>query len=1090
MIKKLLTLFLVFTIFITNSTFSLTTVMAETEGNAKITSFSGTVSVQREGSLKSFTPFANMSISVGDKISTSKDGSVTILLNDVNTIVLGKSTSITLSKLNDIDEKPLSAYILHYGNASNDVDTKTVSDTNYKVNTVNTVMGVRGTTFDVVKKITEKGDERIQLITIEGEVEVDELNYNERKSYGEFNGLGSVFREENIVFDGQDDKNKEIISVDINKLDAEQLVWLDNNKGLLSESIKQEVSQNLEEKLSQEVEKINKLDEATKVGFSNEKVIYENTIKENNDKKKNENISNSNNTSNSRDKNVEKESDNSSSSGGSGGNSSGGNSSGGNSGSNTSDNTNDDDDYVDDSTDDDDTTEVPTDNGDGTTEEPTDNGDNTTEEPTDNGDDTTEEQTDNGDDTTEVPTDNGDGTTEEPTDDEFVLNKDIVIESAYDLNEFNRLILENSSFVIETITFNTDIDFTGYTWTPINISNCTINGNGHTISNIAILPTDTEFLGFFGSLINCIVSDLHFDNVTFVTAKRSVVKAQGILAGSITNSKILDVKITNIPSFGGSTNVGVIAGYGKNIIDMEDVIIENVDGVNATSNAGGAFGNLEGAFVSDVEMKNIGEITSTISSGGFAGSATAAAIHNVSVDNDEGVTSIKSTNNAGGIAGKLNFDAISRFTISNSSITAKNCGYYVGDGSNFANFGCQYFNVEVIDTDSIVWGNVVEITNAEELHSFNEYVLNNTSYVVSSISITNDINFEDYVWTPVDINKISFNGNNKTISNMKIESETSGNLAMFKTLTTGSSVSAINFDNVILSNSSNSSNNIGVIAGEISGSTINNISVKNLITDTVAVENIGALCGKISGSTVSNITVSDVDSLEASASTSCSGGLTGTVNSCTLSNIQIKNIGDIMATNYAGAISGKLSGLTIANSNVDTVNSVTANIAGGGFGYIYDATISNVHIVGLNNVVGDYASGGLVGEVTLSQISDSAVRNAKVIEGNDYAGGAFGKVSNNSAVINNETDDIEKIFANLRAGGLIGYNASGSFIDLNNIYNIDLIQSNSYVGGIVGELAGGSITNCKMKNIVLSGNNTNRYVGIISGGTMGSNTEQ
>ncbi len=262
--KKIITLFIIYFVVFTQNIFA-------NNVNAKVTKINGTVTVQRKGSSKTFSPFENMTISVGDTIVTNYDGAVEIALNEKNTVVLNKNSSMTLSTLSNIDDSPKSAYVLNYGSATNDVKEKGIKNNGYKVNTTNTVMGVRGTVFEVSRTVLESGKEEITLITADGEVSFNNRDYVSDKS-NELVEKASVKVEEMIVVSDEKENSQQVQSLDVQNLKAEQLRWLKDNEQYLSESTLEEVVINIEEAEKAENEKVTNLENNLNEIKENEKI--------------------------------------------------------------------------------------------------------------------------------------------------------------------------------------------------------------------------------------------------------------------------------------------------------------------------------------------------------------------------------------------------------------------------------------------------------------------------------------------------------------------------------------------------------------------------------------------------------------------------------------------------------------------------------------------------------------------------------------------------------------------------------------------------------------------------------------------------
>lgn len=129
-----------------------------------------------------------------------------------------------------------------------------------------------------------------------------------------------------------------------------------------------------------------------------------------------------------------------------------------------------------------------------------------------------------------------------------------------------------------------DLDFTDVIW-PTGMMygsfTGTVNGNGHTVSNVTIEQTNNSKVnaGLFGQLgTDSILKDVTFDNITFTvkSGTRVAGTAYGLLAGTVTDGATLDgVQITNstlqIDSgcYFGTTDyaIGLVCGLGSTEVD-------------------------------------------------------------------------------------------------------------------------------------------------------------------------------------------------------------------------------------------------------------------------------------------------------------------------------------------------------------------------------------------------------------------------------------------------------------------------------------------------------------------------------------------
>ncbi|MGN0629737.1 MAG: hypothetical protein ACI4JN_00275, partial [Ruminococcus sp.] len=126
-----------------------------------------------------------------------------------------------------------------------------------------------------------------------------------------------------------------------------------------------------------------------------------------------------------------------------------------------------------------------------------------------------------------------------------------------------------SGMVVDIVS---DLDMTGYTWTPIDNFYGTLNGNGHTITGMDIV-TDYQYAGMFGNGFYGTVYNLALDDVTVTSTYSGKEKVYlGAVAGyNNNNGYISDCYVTDVTFNAGSANstvyAGGIAGYNNENIN-------------------------------------------------------------------------------------------------------------------------------------------------------------------------------------------------------------------------------------------------------------------------------------------------------------------------------------------------------------------------------------------------------------------------------------------------------------------------------------------------------------------------------------------
>ena len=239
-----------------------------------------------------------------------------------------------------------------------------------------------------------------------------------------------------------------------------------------------------------------------------------------------------------------------------------------------------------------------------------------------------------------------------------------------------------------------------------------------------------------------------------------------------------------------------------------------------------------------------------------------------------------------------------------------------------------------------------------------------------TVKLETDITLTE-AWTPVSGFKGTLDGQNHTIYGLKITSAGNGGTGLFATLDSsqnksdsGSStaksivVKNLTIDGAVIDLGSTSAKNVGVLAGSSSGSTIENVNIKNATVKTVG-QYVGGLCGIFSEM----------------------GGVGGSMTSCTVSDSKITG------KDQVGGLAGYLwSGETKSCSLTNNVITATEERAGGIFGKLAvtgedssnTRVVSNCTVSGGSATAPDYAGGitaQFMGNRNLYSITGNTVTN-------------------------------------------------------------------------------------------------------------------
>ncbi len=242
----------------------------------------------------------------------------------------------------------------------------------------------------------------------------------------------------------------------------------------------------------------------------------------------------------------------------------------------------------------------------------------------------------------------------------------------------------------------------------------------------------------------------------------------------------------------------------------------------------------------------------------------------------------------------------------------------------------------------------------------------------------------------------NFDGQNKTISNLVINADASGDLGLF---------------------------------AKIGGDTLSEIKDLELANFKVKGDSyVGALAGFAAGNMkITNVTVTNVASEAKSISTSYVGGLIGNISATSISITDSGVTGTVQAMGpHAGGLVGSLTGASITKSYSKAAVTASDNV-GGLVGSVDNSAATAV------TIEKSYATGAVSGESSIGGL----------------VGHLKGKIDNSYA--------LGAVIASVgEVGGVVGLMTSGS---VSNAYAIGAVSGTSK-GGVIGKFAGtGTVTN-------------------------------
>jgi hypothetical protein len=215
-----------------------------------------------------------------------------------------------------------------------------------------------------------------------------------------------------------------------------------------------------------------------------------------------------------------------------------------------------------------------------------------------------------------------------------------------------------------------DINLSGAVWKPIANFSGTFNGNGYTISNFSTNKSDTDYVGFFGSIApGGTVKNLTLQNVA-VTGRAQT----GGLAGTNINGTITNCGVTgSVTGNDGYDYVGGLVGFNAGVITKSyatatvshvfwhagGLVGANTGSItlsyatgnvqNASTCVGGLVGQNRGGSIENCYAT--GAVTGTWAVGGLAGDNYGAP---ASIVNSYAAGLVTGTTNPGGLAGQNN----------------------------------------------------------------------------------------------------------------------------------------------------------------------------------------------------------------------------------------------------------------------------------------------------------------------------------------------------------------------------------------------------------------------------------------------------
>lgn len=253
---------------------------------------------------------------------------------------------------------------------------------------------------------------------------------------------------------------------------------------------------------------------------------------------------------------------------------------------------------------------------------------------------------------------------------------------------------EPAMFKDSEIRLIDDIDLAGIEWQPINNFNATLEGNGHTVSNVLLTESGTN-TGFFGAILasnakHAVIKNLTLDKVSEVSdLSDELAPKNDNVAGLIGDAKYVDVENVHITNLCFSENVqakynGGLIGFAM-AVNIRNCSVQGSMAARSIAQTGGLVGQHQSGEIKGCTVDlDVNGLHMTCFGGlvSFLNRGAALAVRDCYVKLNM-VNSDKPMN-VGGIAGTLSGNASNNILIENCYVSASFDGYYNGfhDGAN------------------------------------------------------------------------------------------------------------------------------------------------------------------------------------------------------------------------------------------------------------------------------------------------------------------------------------------------------------------------------------------------------------------------
>ena len=239
------------------------------------------------------------------------------------------------------------------------------------------------------------------------------------------------------------------------------------------------------------------------------------------------------------------------------------------------------------------------------------------------------------------------------------------------------------------------------------------------------------------------------------------------------------------------------------------------------------------------------------------------------------------------------------------------------------------------------------IKEPTDLINLAKYINNKTIESDVSVQLYNDINCQGLQgFEPIGNYSIyfsgTFDGNNKTISNLSANNVQLGAVGLFAIMASGGKIENLTLSNCSFYGGNSSSNDIGSLVGCMNGGEINNCTIQNsTISSLQDTQNptVGGIAGSLNnGSSINNCIIQDcsikaeTNDKSASGANARAGGIVGTITGGSISGCQVKgrttvsaDYGNYSAELSAGAIIALKSAGSLSNNTYEYTVTASTN---------------------------------------------------------------------------------------------------------------------------------------------------------------------